>query len=347
MTDPLPVPGFFNPARVGEIWTVPYAERASQALDWGKTLGLKPAATDSVRVALLGIDLQNTFCVPGGELFVAGRSGMGAVEDSARICRFIYQNLHRITRIFLTMDTHKAMQIFHPIYWVDEQGSHPAPLTVLSVEDVKRGKWRVNPAVVNNVASDRNLAELQRQAEHYVETLAKGGKYPLIIWPYHAMLGGVGHAIVSAVEEAAFFHTIARASQTGFEIKGDNPLTENYSVLRPEVLEGPFGPIAEKNTRFLQTLLSYDVVAIVGQAKSHCVAWTIDDLLTEMTARDPALVRKVYLIEDCTSPVVVPGVVDFTAQADAAFARFAGAGMHLVKSDQPIGSWPGVHPGGA
>jgi hypothetical protein len=47
-------------------------------------------------------------------------------------------------------------------------------------------------------------------------------------------------------------------------------------------------------------------------------------------------------LEDCTSPVVVPGVVDYTDQADAAFQRFAGAGMHLIRSDQPIASWPGL-----
>ncbi len=154
------------------------------------------------------------------------------------------------------------------------------------------------------------------------------------------MLGGIGHALVSAVEEALFFHNFARHSQTNFEIKGGNPLTENYSVLRPEVLEGASGrPIAQKNTRFLQKLLNFDAVIIAGQAKSHCVAWTIDDLLTEIMAQDPNLAKKVYLLEDCTSPVVVPGVIDFTAQADAAFQRFANAGMHIVKSTQPIDTW--------
>lgn len=51
------------------------------------------------------------------------------------------------------------------------------------------------------------------------------------------MLGGIGHALVPAVEEALFFHNLVRHSQTHFEIKGDNPLTENYSALRPEVLD--------------------------------------------------------------------------------------------------------------
>jgi hypothetical protein len=39
---------------------------------------------------------------------------------------------------------------------------------------------------------------------------------------------------------------------------------------------------------------------------------------------------------------VVSGVVDFTAEADAAFHRFAAAGMHVVRSIDPIASWPGV-----
>ena len=157
------------------------------------------------------------------------------------------------------------------------------------------------------------------------------------------MLGGIGHALVAAVEEACFFHNMARCSQTGFEIKGGNPLTENYSVLRPEVLDGFNGqPIAQKNARFIKKLLSFDAVVIAGQAKSHCVAWTIDDLLNEIVAQDPDLAKKVYLLEDCTSAVVVPGIVDFTPQADAAFQRFAGAGMHVVKSTDPIESWPGL-----
>jgi nicotinamidase-related amidase len=59
-----------------------------------------------------------------------------------------------------------------------------------------------------------------------------------------------------------------------------------------------------------------------------------------MQAHDPALAKKVYLLEDCTSPVVVEGVIDYTEQADAAFARFAAAGMQLVRSTDPIEIWP-------
>jgi len=60
-------------------------------------------------------------------------------------------------------------------------------------------------------------------------------------------------------------------------------------------------------------------VIIAGQAKSHCVAWTIEDLLNEINGSDAALAQKIYLLEDCTSPVVIPGVIDYTEDADSAF----------------------------
>jgi len=67
---------------------------------------------------------------------------------------------------------------------------------------------------------------------------------------------------------------------------------------------------------------------------------TGNDLLQEIQATDPSLAKKVYLLEDCTSAVVIPGVVDFSEQAEAAFARFAEAGMHRVRSTDPIREWP-------
>ncbi len=162
-----------------------------------------------------------------------------------------------------------------------------------------------------------------------------------MIWPYHAMLGGIGHALVSSVEEAFFFHAAARSSPTRFETKGRGALTENYSVLRPEVLTGADGePLAELNTDLRDLLLGFDALIVTGQAQSHCVAWTIEDLLTEIRAVDPALAGKIYLLEDCTSPVVVPGVADFSDLAEEAFARFEAAGMHRVRSTDPLESWP-------
>ncbi|MGL5194237.1 MAG: isochorismatase, partial [Chroococcales cyanobacterium] len=136
---------------------------------------------------------------------MGGRSGNGAVEDNQRLCEFIYQNLHRITAVIPTMDTHTTGQIFHPIFWIDSNGENPPPLTQISLSDVENGVWKVNPGVAQSLG-DRNPEQIHQYAHHYVKQLEIDGKYPLIIWPYHSLLGGIGHALVSAVEEAIFFH---------------------------------------------------------------------------------------------------------------------------------------------
>jgi nicotinamidase-related amidase len=336
----LPVPAHFDPSRVGEVWRVPYQQRADEAQAWATEYGLNPASEDGLRICLVCVDVQNTFCIPGFELFVAGRSGTGAVDDNRRLSEFIYRNLGTITEIVPTLDSHRVMQIFHPFWLVDEEGNHPEPYTLVTAEDVESGRWRINPEAVESVGFEADYA--QRQLLDYTRKLAASGKYNLTIWPYHALIGGIGHALVSAVEEAIFFHTIARSGQPALEAKGENPLTEHYSMLGPEVTTGPDGEtIAGQNDALIEELMQFDAVIVAGQAKSHCVAWTIDDLLEGDDDRDRALAPRTYLLEDCTSPVVVPGM-DYTEQADAAFERFAAAGMHVVRSTEPTSSWPGI-----
>ncbi|MFQ5707525.1 MAG: isochorismatase [bacterium] len=337
----LPVPPHFDPQKVGEVWKVAYEQRAAEAEAWAKQHHIPPASHDEFRVCLVAVDVQNTFCIPDFELYVGGRSGTGAVEDNRRLCEFIYRNLDAITVISPTMDTHHSMQIFHSIFLVDDHGEHPAPYSIISAEDVQKGRWKFNPELASVFQIEEGYG--QRHLVHYTNALRQGAKYDLTIWPYHAMLGGIGHALVSAVEEAIFFHSIARLSQPDFQIKGDKPFTEHYSVLGPEVLKGPDGkPVARKNVEFIDQLLLFDAVIIAGQAKSHCVAWTIEDLLEDIKVRDGRLAEKVYLLDDCTSPVVVPGVVDYTEQAEAAFQKFAEAGMHVVHSTEPMDRWPGI-----
>ena len=336
-----PIPAHFTPDKVDKVWKVPYQERAEDAEKWAKVHGIEPAATDSFRISLLLVDVQNTFCIPDFELYVGGVSGTGAVDDNRRLCEFIYRNLNAITEICPTMDTHQASQIFHSIFLVNDNGEHPTPFTLITSEDIETGVWRFNRQLAASLGIDKNFG--QEFLLHYTKSLKDGGKYDLTIWPYHAMLGGIGHALVSSVEEAIFFHSIARSSQPDFQVKGSIPFTENYSVLSPEVLSGPKGDkIAEKNTGFIRKLLDFDAVIIAGQAKSHCVAWTIDDLLNEIRVSDKTLAEKVYLLEDCSSPVVIPGVIDYTEQADEAFKKFADAGMHLVRSTDPMPNWPGL-----
>lgn len=336
-----PVPSLFNPAVVGDLRMVKYQEVFTAARDFAKKNSVRPAASDKRRVCLMPIDDQITFCFPNAELPV-----IGALDDINRTCEFIYKNLESITEIDPTFDTHVAIQIFHSLFWVDENGNNPNPATLISADDVEKGVWTVNPAIAYTI-NGGNYNALRKHALHYTKELARKGRGVLIVWPYHSMLGGVGHALVPNLEEAIFFHTVARGTQMSPQIKGGHPLTENYSILGPEVTTDDTGRSfgAQRNVKFIEKLLKFDYTIILGQAKSHCVAWSIDDLLTEINAKDPALARKVYLVEDCTSPVKVPDgkggwILDFTQQGNEAFEKFKNAGMHVVQSTTPIKDWP-------
>ncbi len=341
MKEQLKIPSHYKPEKVGDVWRVEYQKIASDAGKWAKENNIHPSSTDKYKICLLAVDMQNTFCVPGYELFVSGRSGNGAVEDTKRLCEFIYHNLGVITEIIPTMDTHQPIQIFHSIFLANNKGENPPPYTLISAKDIEEGVWKINENACKNLGLDPIAA--QNYLNHYTNELSKSGKFELTIWPYHAMLGGLGHALVSSFEEAIFFHSIARYSQPNIQLKGNNPLTEHYSIFGPEVRQGIGDKkIADKNSQLIERLLNFDTIIITGEAKSHCVAWTIADLLNEFLLKDKKLAKKVYLLEDCTSPVVVPGAIDYTDEANESFAKFAEAGMHLVKSTTPINEWPEI-----
>jgi nicotinamidase-related amidase len=355
----LPVPPHYRPESMTDLYRINLNGTpqggfqdglATQAHRWAQQHNLTHVATDPFKIAMLLIDVQDDFCNPAGNLFVGG-----AVEDNQRLARFIYENLGHLTHLAPTLDTHTMMQIFHSIYLVDRQGNHPAPYTMIDPDAVAAGDWVVNPEVAHSVGGNAGTyMQLNAQFRDYVKRLHEGtgdpsrtgaqaAKYLLTIWPYHTLLGTVGHTLVGGIMEACLFHTVARRAQTDFQIKGGKPTTENYSIFKPEVLVWPDGrPMAQKNTHLLQTLLRHDAVIIAGQAGSHCVAWTIDDLLQDILALDPKLAQKVHILRDCTSPVIVPGVVDWTDEMNRAFDRFQNAGMHLVSTTQELASWPGI-----
>lgn len=335
----LSVPSFFDEDKVGEIWQVPYQQRMMDALEWASQNNIKPMGSDDVKVAIMGIDIQITFCIPSGELYVGGANGRAAIDDNIRFSKYIYENINNITKIIPTLDTHRNVAIFHSPFWINSDGENPEPNTIITEEMLKEGQYRVNPKIAGEFGG--NYVGLQNYANDYIKELEKSGRYALIIWPFHAMLGGIGHALVPSVEEAFFFHNIARGGMPEFQVKGGNPLTENYSIFQPEVKN--VVNKAQKNTAFLNNLLTYDIVIIAGQAKSHCVAWTIYDLLNEINAQDSELAKKVYLLEDCTSPVVVLDGngnpidgLDFTEVANKAFNDFRDAGMNIIDTNTPI-----------
>jgi nicotinamidase-related amidase len=348
--DELPLPPFYDAAHAARWDYRPDQQALLEAAGrWRATHNVAPAAADRRRVTLLLVDVQKDFCFPEGTLYVGGRTGRGAVEDNDRLARFLYRNLARLTDVTCTMDTHFPFQVFSPAFWRDASGGPVAPHREITADDVEQGRVRPNPDLAASLANG-DYDWLVRQVIFYCRRLEAAGKYRLYIWPPHCILGSDGHALVGTVHEARLFHAYTRSALDGVEVKGGHPLTENYSVLSPEVLERHDGGVlAERNTALVDTLLAADVLVVAGQAASHCVKSTLEDLLHAITARDRALARRVYVLRDCMSSVAVPDpaqpgcfVFDFTPQTEAALERLAAAGMHVVESTTPMRAWPGM-----
>ena len=344
----LPVPSFFQPKNAEVFAYRPDQQRLFEAAAaWRKAHAIAPAREDARKIHLVLIDVQKDFCFPEGSLYVRGRSGRGALDDNRRTAEFIYRNLGALTQVTATMDTHYAFQIFFPSFWIDANGGPLTPFREITTADIDRGDVRPNPAVAAWLCNG-DYSWLEKQVRFYCAELETGARYRLYLWPPHCILGSDGHALVGVVHEARMFHSFVRGVQSSVEVKGGNALTENYSVLRPEVLIRHDGQaLAERNSAFLRTLLAADAVVIAGQAASHCVKSSIDDLAEAILAENAALARKVYILEDCMSSGTVPDgaggfAADFTPETEKAFERYRAAGMHLVRSTDPIASWPGV-----
>lgn len=317
------LPGFYQPEQVSQLFVERAGAVAESAQLYARKHGVKPSAHDTFRVAAFGIDVQVAFCTPGASLFVPG-----AVEDTQRTVEWLYRNLDKISTLHFSMDTHRVFQIFHPSWWVDENGQHPAPFTPVFHEEVRSGKWRA----VSHPA----------ESLEYVQRLEASGKYVLTVWPYHALLGGLSHALVPAVMEASIFHATARQQSTHFETKGLHALTENYSVLSPEVTELAGQKVGTFNSAFFEQLTKHDRVYVFGQAKSHCVLSTVNDLLAHARRVDERLLDKIWVLEDAMSPVrppllnPLPAHLDFPALANRAVEQWRAAGMHVVKTSDAV-----------
>src|SRR5664279_5738914 len=137
MTKQLPIPTHFDPKRAAAWDFRPDAATlATTAASWRAANKIKPSAADETRIHMLLIDVQKDFCFPEGTLYVAGRSGTGAIDDSRRIAEFVYRNLGVLTEVTTTMDTHLAYQIFFPSFWLDKADQQLTAFRTITSDEI-------------------------------------------------------------------------------------------------------------------------------------------------------------------------------------------------------------------
>jgi len=282
---------------------------------------------------LLLVDVQNDFH-PGGTLAIPS-----AGEDALRIAEFLRSNARRIDRVVATMDSHHRHHVAHACFWVDADGNHPGEFSTISAEDAKSGRWRprddlavgdeafgsggmVDPEIFGGSAFGEDGAlELRKYCEEYTEALREKGRFQLTIWPEHCLLGSPGHNVVDCVRSAVDEWIEISSGRVEWMQKGQNLLTEMYSAFSAEV---PVTRATSFNVAAFESLVTSDRLVVAGQALSHCVNYTVRDLLTRWPAG-----KEICLLEDCCS--AVPG---FEEEAARFVEDARGLGVRVCSSTE-------------
>lgn len=254
-------------------------------------------------VHLVVIDPQKDFCDPQGALYAPG-----ADQDMQRLARMVARLGARLSDVHVTLDSHRRVDISHPMWWRDNTGATPDPFTQVTAADLQGGRM----STARRGMRDRTLA--------YLEALESAGRYPHTIWPYHCLIGDEGHSVVPALSEA-LHEWEERFKMVDFITKGSNPWTEHFSGVRAEVPD-PSDPGTQVDPGFIATLADADMIVVAGEALSHCLANTVRDIANELGA--PQYVRKIHLLTDATSSV--PG---FEQLGEDFVREFTARGMQL------------------
>jgi len=272
----------------------------------------------SFKVDLLIIDPQQDFCNPKGFPYEGTLYVKGAENDMDRLTKFVKRSLGKFNDIHVTLDSHHSIDIGHAAYWRDSKGNRLDPFSCISADDLKSGKVRTF------------IPSLQRRAEKYADELNKSGRYPMIVWPTHCLIGTPGHNVYLPLAEALREWEDAAGAVVDYVTKGANPHTEHYSAIKAEVPD-PTDETTQLNARLIDALTNVDEVAIAGEALSHCVANTVRDIATAFKNAD--YVKKLVLLEDCSSPVPnSPGGPDFEKMASDFVSDMKKLGMRVAKS---------------
>lgn len=258
---------------------------------------------------LLIVDPQNDFCdIEGAALPVTGASA-----DLQRVAAFV--QTMPLDGITVTLDSHASVAVERTTFWIDAQGKAPAPFTFVTARDVQAGTL----APRNSALTPAVLAMLKQ--------LEAKGRPGLVIWPVHCVTGTWGHNIQTTLANALAEWEFKHQRNVRKVLKGEYPLTEHFGVFEADAPDAQVAS-TQFNTALAQAVTQgVDVLFLAGEAGSHCVAASFDQLAAYLDRQ--AVRPRVVLLTDCMSPV--PG---FEAQQTALLERARAWGADTMTSVQ-------------
>jgi nicotinamidase-related amidase len=269
-------------------------------------------------VHLLIIDPQNDFCdLPEayrpqdprtGERHAPALPVAGAHDDMKRLAALIAEGWQALREVTVTLDSHHRVDIAHPTFWQQRDGSAVPPFTSITAQQVRDGAFR-----------PRDETSLPRALE-YLDELEARGRYTLMVWPVHCEIGSWGHNVHADVKAAYNRWEEQTLRSVEFVAKGQNPWTEHYSAMQAEVPDAS-DPETQLNRPLIERLDRADMILVAGEASSHCVKATTEHLVENLPSGRAA---KVVLLVDCMSPVT-----RFEAQHDAFLKAMQARGVAL------------------
>lgn len=252
------------------------------------------------RIDLLVIDPQVDFCRPGQDAKDPARGALyvdNAENDMKNVALLVERYGTKIKRIHVTLDCHHLIDIAHPQMWRNSNGERPGVFTIFGSKEIRDGVWKpIFPS-------------LTKRFIEYCTSLETTGRYPLCIWPPHCLIGSEGNNVFPILFNELKKWEEDHHDNIDYVSKGSNPFTEHYSAVKAEVPD-PDDATTQLNTRFIKTLMEADEILIAGEAGSHCVKNTVEDIADGFG--DDTYIKKMILLEDGVSPVQSP-FVDFPA----------------------------------
>ncbi|MEK7391136.1 MAG: cysteine hydrolase [Fibrobacterota bacterium] len=239
---------------------------------------------------LLIIDPQNDFCDLPEILKPQGQNPTlpvgGAHADMLRLSDWIDRNRQHLDAVTVTMDHHHRLDIAHPSFWRNGDGSRLRPFTSITSAQVKEGEFRPAPGL----SAERAIS--------YLQALENSGRFTHMVWPVHCQIGTWGQCVHGTLQ-AALDRWEDETARTVFHVlKGENPWTEHYSALRAEIPVDA-DPATGLNHALLERLAKADRVLVGGEAGSHCVRATVEHLVENWHGD----LSRIVLLTDAMSPV--------------------------------------------